>query len=84
MFHKFMCWCPDYNEESDAKEIENIDPYLAAEQYADSIHDSLDYPDEMEIHVKDADGKVLVLDVFVRMQPIFTARKRRGARTSRF
>jgi hypothetical protein len=77
--NEFLCWCPDYSEESNAKKVRAIEPEYAAEAYAERHHADLDWTEEMVVHVRTPGGEVLVFDVTVEMEPTARAVKRKEA-----
>lgn len=54
----FRCWCPDDGDEDDAAKVDASDAQSAAESYAEENYSDMDFPDEIEVSVKDADGRV--------------------------
>lgn len=68
---KYMVWADGYYE----REIVAGEPEYAAEKYVEARHADFDYPEEMEVNVKDEAGLVEKYVVVVEMSPIFSASK---------
>lgn len=65
----YKVWCPDTEEEADAKRFDAFDAASAAQLYAERDTDGCDdgmYEDGCELHVRDATG--LLTKVSVRTE----------------
>lgn len=70
MKQKYKVWTED---EEDAEEVQSFEPGYAAEEYVEQNHSELDYPDEIDVCVKDPEGKVTKWTVTVEQRPHFSA-----------
>jgi hypothetical protein len=75
---KYKVWDPDSAEEADADEVESFEPAYAAEQWVEDNWTDLEYPDEIDVCVKDPDGKVTNWTVTVEQRPHFSAAEKKG------
>ena len=65
--------CADYDDESEPGKIFGLDAESAATKYADQNFSSWEYPDEMEIWVRQGDEEWQKFSVSVELVPEFTA-----------
>lgn len=50
----FRCWCPDDGDEQDGLDVEACAPHKAAEVYAARTHAAHEYPEAIDVMVRDA------------------------------
>ncbi len=70
---KYKVWDPDNADEEDADEVESFEPAYAAEEWVEDNYSDLDYPDEIDVKVKDDKGVVTEWTVTVEQRPHFSA-----------
>lgn len=78
MKQKYKVWDPDGGDETDADEVESVAPEYAAEQWVEDNYSDLEYPDEIDVCVKDPDGKLTTWTVTVEQRPHFSATEKKG------
>ncbi len=77
MTQKYKVWDPDCEDEEDADEVESFEPAYAAEQWVEDNWTDLEYPDEIDVKVKDEKGAVTEWTVTVEQRPHFTAAEKK-------
>lgn len=70
---KFKVWCEDNSDEGDGSDVESFEPSYAAEKWVEDNYADLDYPGEIDVCVKDSEGKVTKWTVTVEQRPHFSA-----------
>lgn len=70
---KFKVWCEDNSDESEADTVESFEAQYAAEKWVEDRHADLDYPDEIDVKVKDPKGVITEWTVTVESRPHFSA-----------
>ena len=64
---EFKVWAPDFSDAEDPEIVFDFTPQFAAEHWVEDQHGELDYPDEVEVHVKDPSGTVTMWIVSCEM-----------------
>lgn len=81
MRERYVCWDEEGDEDpgespSPRQVVEDFNVEWAAEEYAERIHGESDWADRVTIGVRDASGKVHIVDVDVEAVPSFSGRVR--------